>query len=168
VHPERKDGHPVVNPELARFGSNAPFGSPDVLFWLILLAIVIGVVVQVIGVLRLDVDSRTLESPLDSDDDDDSFFHDSEDDLLSLSHDSGMDWSHDDDWGPRINPANGLPMLGSLDIEGNPYGCSSSHESMFDHFSGHDSAFDSWHCHGSGSGFDDWHGPGGGSFGNDW
>lgn len=28
-----------------------------------------------------------------------------------------------------INPANGLPMIGAVDIKGNPYGTDSSHES---------------------------------------
>lgn len=41
---------------------------------------------------------------------------------------------------PSINPANGLPMVGSVDIHGNPYGCDFSHDSfhssdMFDMFS---------------------------------
>ncbi|GAB4303629.1 MAG: hypothetical protein Kow0096_25750 [Thiohalomonadaceae bacterium] len=32
----------------------------------------------------------------------------------------------------HINPATGLPMLGSLDVEGNPYGTSGHDNSMFD------------------------------------
>lgn len=35
---------------------------------------------------------------------------------------------------PSINPANGLPMAGCLDIEGNPYGADFSHS--FDHHCG--------------------------------
>ena len=34
-----------------------------------------------------------------------------------------------------INPANGLPMCGSVDIEGNPYGCDSMSSSSEDLFS---------------------------------
>ncbi len=34
---------------------------------------------------------------------------------------------------PRVNPANGLPMLGcSVDIDGNPYGTDFSHDDMID------------------------------------
>lgn len=32
-------------------------------------------------------------------------------------------WMHDNDWMHNdINPANGLPMMGDIDIHGNPYG----------------------------------------------
>ena len=46
---------------------------------------------------------------------------------------------------PGINPANGLPMIGAIDIEGNPFGCDSSHLSPFasdSHFSGSGNSFD--------------------------
>lgn len=63
-----------------------------------------------------------------------------------------------------VNPANGLPMVGALDVEGNPYGVDSSaasdsllDEEMFsstaDYFSSSDSwSDDSWS---STSSFDD-------------
>lgn len=31
---------------------------------------------------------------------------------------------------PSINPANGLPMIGSVDVEGNPYGTDYSHQNQ--------------------------------------
>lgn len=37
-----------------------------------------------------------------------------------------------------INPANGLPMVGAVDIEGNPYGTDSHHESTTALFSDDD------------------------------
>lgn len=46
---------------------------------------------------------------------------------------------------PGINPANGLPMIGAVDIEGNPFGCDSSHSSPLtsdSNFSGSGSSFD--------------------------
>jgi hypothetical protein len=56
---------------------------------------------------------------------------------------SGMDWTDDNGMSVhqlgsdgmqhhRINPATGLPMRGSLDVEGNPYGASSLDHDMFD------------------------------------
>lgn len=58
---------------------------------------------------------------------------------------------HDDDWN-RVNPATGLPMVGSIDVGGNPYGMSDM-SSSFDNDWHHGSAFDDhWS---SGSSFDD-------------
>lgn len=54
--------------------------------------------------------------------------------------------------GPSINPATGLPMVGGVDIEGNPYGVGSiDHDFMNDSFS--TCGFDDGFC---GSSFDDW------------
>ncbi len=50
----------------------------------------------------------------------------------------------DDDSGcghSSINPANGLPMVGCIDIEGNPYGTSSDHHWNDDTFT----SIDTWH-----------------------
>ncbi len=58
--------------------------------------------------------------------------------LSSVSSDFSIDDS-------GFNPANGLPMIGAVDIEGNLFGCDSSHSSPF--------ASDS-PLYGSGSGFD--------------
>lgn len=68
------------------------------------------------------------------------------------------------DCGPEINPANGVPMCGALDVLGNPYGFS---DSIFDSGGLSDSIsspFDDPFDHGSGTGsdhgsmFDDLHG----------
>ena len=39
-----------------------------------------------------------------------------------------------------INPANGLPMIGAIDIEGNPYGTNFSHDNYENSLSHHDSS----------------------------
>lgn len=63
---------------------------------------------------------------------------------------------------PSINPASGLPMMGCVDVAGNPYGTDLSHNYSLDSWdsysSSHDSfssSFDSWSSS-SGSGFSDW------------
>lgn len=58
-----------------------------------------------------------------------SFINDSD----SFTHNENSFGYHQGYQGTRINPATGLPMMGNMDVCGNPYGvdmhiCSSSHD----------------------------------------
>lgn len=75
-----------------------------------------------------------------------SSMFDSDDDDGWISDDSSSSLLHDDAFsGSSINPATGLPMVGAIDVEGNPYG-TDLHSSFdhHDHFSSSPSSFDSF------------------------
>ncbi len=66
-------------------------------------------------------------------DDDEAYTDSLDEDACVVNHHSlHIDCdSCNDDMENTINPANGLPMMGAVDIEGNPYGTDFSHDDSF-------------------------------------
>jgi hypothetical protein len=84
---------------------------------------ILGLVGYIIFVVFMDSTEASFEDEVYEKQD--SFFDDHD---SSVSHSFFDDHESFDFHSSSINPASGLPMIGSVDIEGNPYGSDFSHD----------------------------------------